>query len=264
MDYYYLATPTSDEAEPVAVNGVDDTSGIDIHLSAGCLISGYVRTDDGARPLANCHVNAADYHNWAWMAGRNTDSAGYYWLRVPTGGTYRIQAVPSNDGLPYVDEWYLDTTDWMAAQAVEVGVAAELDGVDFSLMLGDLPYYSWQSHYFSEAELEDDDTAGDDADPDHDGASNGEEYTADTNPRDSNSVLRVTGTGWSGDAMRIEWKGGRWAPQYIQRSPTLDAPDDAWEYIHYTYSLPTVVSNSCLDPQEAPSTFFYRVKAERW
>ncbi len=49
----------------------------------------------------------------------------------------------------------------------------------------------WQQRYFSTVELANPEISGLSADPDHDGASNEQEYRSGTNPRNAESVLRI-------------------------------------------------------------------------
>jgi hypothetical protein len=177
-------------------------------------------------------------------------------------GTYRVRAIPSNNNLPYVDEWFNDTTNRDLAYTVPVTLLSEFVA-DFSLMISNLAYTAWRNHYFTTSDLADVNISGDDADPDKDGANNLEEYLADTHPRGSNSVLRVTRNIRSGGGLRIEWKGGRWARQYIQRSEALNASGDGWTDIHTNDTLPTGATNFVLDADAAHPALFYRIKVDR-
>ncbi len=262
VDLFHENTPFRYAAEPVEVRVAVDEPGIDFHLMAGGVISGHVYREDGAGSLAGCHVYAEDNASGSWMAGCNTDASGYYSFMVPTGIIYRVRAAPNIHNLPYTDEWFNDVVNGMP-WGVPVMSASGVSGIDFTLMVKDLAYGDWRSHYFTTAELADWDIGGDDADPDHDGADNLEEYAADTDPRGSNSVLRVTNHGPDGGGLKINWQGGRWARQYLQRSDTLHAADGDWTTLLNSESLPTVVSNFFSDYDGAPGPCFYRIKVER-
>jgi hypothetical protein len=54
-------------------------------------------------------------------------------------------------------------------------------------------YQAWKASHFTAAELLDPAISGDSADPDQDGHNNYQEYLADTDPRDPDSVLRIVG-----------------------------------------------------------------------
>ena len=56
----------------------------------------------------------------------------------------------------------------------------------------------WKAQYFTPAELADANVSGDNADPDHDGHTNQQEFIAGTDPRDAESVLKIKAVEWSG------------------------------------------------------------------
>jgi hypothetical protein len=98
-----------------------------------------------------------------------------------------------------------------------------------------------------------------DADPDHDGMSNLEEYLADTEPRDPNSKL-VLGIERLGNAVRINWQGGVLATQYVQRLKDLNT--SAWENL-LTNPPPTPITGSYTDAPAMDAMGWYRLKATR-
>ena len=251
----------------VAVGPASTVSNISFEIEAGGRITGHIYGDDGTTPLGNCDVYASDYMTGQWVNGRRTDSSGYYSMVVPAAGLfeslYRVAATPQNNNLPYADVFYNDATAWNAAQPVAATVLNETGGIDFRLMLGNLSYDSWKAHYFTTTELADPTISGDDADWDHDGANNLAEYVADTNPRKGDSVLRITGHARIGGGARIEWKGGRWARQYIQRCEDLNAAGDDWTDVRTNDILPTMVTNFVLDTDGTYPASFYRIKADR-
>ena len=98
-----------------------------------------------------------------------------------------------------------------------------------------------------------------DNDADGDGASNTAEYTADTNPSDPASVLRVLSLDFTGADLRIQWTGGTAATQYLEWTSSLFNP---WQCI-YTNTPPTL-STSLLDLTGIGYPIgFYRIRAER-
>lgn len=62
---------------------------------------------------------------------------------------------------------------------------------DVSITVGDASMATWRAQHFTSAELTNPAISGDDADPDGDGHTNLQEYTAGTDPRDSKSVLKL-------------------------------------------------------------------------
>ena len=133
VDTWFDGVTDRELAQEVPATLFTETVGIDFHLQSGGTISGHVYREDGITPITDCHVYASDYGNGVWAAGRNTDSTGYYSLRVPTGTSYRVKAVPSNTGLPYLDLCYSNTLDWAAALPVEVATPDGVSGLDFVL-----------------------------------------------------------------------------------------------------------------------------------
>jgi YD repeat-containing protein len=100
------------------------------------------------------------------------------------------------------------------------------------------------------------------ADPDGDGMRNIDEYTADTDPLDGDSLLTITGVRTDPAGLRIDWKGGSMAWQYIQTRVSLVETGETWSSIH-TVSPPTPTSNYVIDAGATNSSLFYRIKAER-
>ncbi|MBI3986610.1 MAG: hypothetical protein HY343_06810 [Lentisphaerae bacterium] len=103
---------------------------------------------------------------------------------------------------------------------------------------------------------------GPSADPDGDGADNRAEYLADTNPLLAGSLLEVLGLSWDGASLRVIWKGGQQATQYVERSPTLIGTVAVWSAF-YTNLPPTAVTNTVLDTLATNSASFYRIRATR-
>ena len=63
----------------------------------------------------------------------------------------------------------------------------------------DQPFDAWRFTHFNTAELTQANISGPDADPDHDNATNWQEFLGGTDPRDSTSVLRVNSSVLSQD-----------------------------------------------------------------
>jgi hypothetical protein len=62
----------------------------------------------------------------------------------------------------------------------------------FVLTIKSDPYAAWRTRYFNSTQLADTSVAGDDADPDHDGATNRQEFLAGTDPLDGESVFKAS------------------------------------------------------------------------
>jgi hypothetical protein len=103
---------------------------------------------------------------------------------------------------------------------------------------------------------------GDAANPDGDAFANMDEYSADTLPLDSNSVLRVESLGIEASALELSWIGGVQATQYIETCSALTS-NAVWTVVA-TNLPPTAVSNvwsGALSTEEDAGMF--RIKAVR-
>jgi hypothetical protein len=101
---------------------------------------------------------------------------------------------------------------------------------------------------------------GDDANPDGDAFSNADEYAADTDAQDSNSVLRVESLAVDHSSVELSWIGGVQATQYVETCSALTS-NSIWTVVA-TNLPPTAVSNFWSMPIEPPSALF-RIKALR-
>jgi len=107
------------------------------------------------------------------------------------------------------------------------------------------------------------DPLADDAgeDPDTDTMGNRGEYIADTDPRNPDSVLSVTDIAAELGGIRIDWKGGRQAWQFLECRGDLitNAP---WIPI-LAVPPPSPLTNAIIDFGNTNQTLFYRIRAER-
>ena len=88
------------------------------------------------------------------------------------------------------------------------------------------------------------------------------EYMADTQPMESNSVLRITGISEEIDCIRLHWQGGVWATQYLERREGILSSVEQWETI-FTNLPPTCVCTNIIDFGATNRTLFYRINVER-
>jgi len=139
------------------------------------------------------------------------------------------------------------TGNWSPAVAYSLVIPGDTNG---------LPDW-WELQYFG--------TTGVDpnADPDGDGFSNWQEYTADTDPTDASSFLRITGVVRESGGVRVNWQGGIEARQFLQRSSGLGGTN-LWINL-LTTNPPTPITNSYLDLSNpgTNSANFYRIRVER-
>ena len=92
-------------------------------------------------------------------------------------------------------------------------------------------------------------------DTDRDGLNNGGEYAADTAPRDPKSLLALPG-------IRLDWKGGHAAWQFLERREDLASTSERWTAI-LAVPPPTPVSNAVIHLGATNPLLFYRLRAER-
>jgi hypothetical protein len=115
----------------------------------------------------------------------------------------------------------------------------------------------WENRYFGNPTNA---AAGEDVDGD--GFSNWQEYVADTDPTDYDSVLKMLAGDMEGGLLTICWKGGVNAWQYLQRKSDITSTGELWTTI-YTNIPPTAVINTVIDAGRTNKSSYYRVKAER-
>ena len=100
-----------------------------------------------------------------------------------------------------------------------------------------------------------------DIDRDGDGVMDGAEFAADTNPLDSNSLLRVNGVVRNNDGVDVAWQGGGQATQIVERCTNLLRA--AWVPA-YTNLPPTALATNWLDVDATNAPLlFYRLRAQR-
>lgn len=92
---------------------------------------------------------------------------------------------------------------------------------------------------------------------DHDGMSNYAEFRAGTDPKDPNSNLRLTGIGWQGNGIQLNWQGGTNVFYRIQRSQTLDG-STGWQDI-FTNQPGTSTVGAYFDASAPSGASFYRI-----
>jgi hypothetical protein len=102
------------------------------------------------------------------------------------------------------------------------------------------------------------------ADNDGDGLAAWQEFVADTHPNQADSVLAVTAIELVGPQVRIEWKGGTEALQFLERRSALDlaSSSEPWTVV-FTNRPPTAPETNVLDPLSSGEARFYRLRAIR-
>jgi len=99
-------------------------------------------------------------------------------------------------------------------------------------------------------------------DPDGDGMHNLGEWTANTDPTNRTSVLRVTGVSEGQNGVRIDWQGGTWARQYAEYAWRPDATNGEWVVV-FTNEPPTSTQTNLIHAGTTNQSAFYRIRARR-
>jgi hypothetical protein len=128
-------------ATQVIVNSGMDTPNIDFQLDSGGRISGTVFKSDGTIPITDADIRVFAFEGGScdrqFVDGTMTSNGNYTIAGLPAG-SYYIQAFREN-GANYISEWYsnpLSSYDCNDANAVQVWVAVETQGIDFQLDSG--------------------------------------------------------------------------------------------------------------------------------
>jgi|GEM_PF-4844731 len=206
----------------------------------------------------NC-VIAADPGEWLEYT-INVATGGLYKIGVIVamlgdGGTFHFQIDGSNvDGslrVPDTGGWYNWTT--LSTKCVLLNTGEQI----LTMML-DTPGGNGRVGIFDAIIFE---LIASNDDQDKDGRSDWEEYMADTDPANSNSVLKLYRIRRSENGLQIEWQGGEWATQYLECVPSLDATTGCWSVIH-TQEPKTPITNWFLDLRDVEE-MYYRIRTTR-
>jgi hypothetical protein len=87
------------------------------------------------------------------------------------------------------------------------------------------------------------------------------EITADTDPTNSASVLVITAIQSAGQGVRVDWKGGVLATQYLERLMSLMDTGVQWTAI-FT-NLPPTPLNTNVTAAATTNRMLFRIRAER-
>jgi len=113
---------------------------------------------------------------------------------------------------------------------------------------------AWELTYFGRLDAPDGDPQ---ADPDHDGMNNLQEYSAGTNPLDASNVLEITSIRRDGVAIRISFQAVAGKKYRLERAPQITG--SAWAVALDNISGPTGVIEVS-DPVAGSATGFYRIR----
>ena len=162
------------------------------------------------------------------------------------GGPWVADAEERNSGYPYLSwQTFDDMTIVETARGVPTVWYCDHD-------MGPPAGQSWTQQQWD---------ALDEENADGDGMKNWEEFVADTNPTNAQSVLRFRRLEFTVDGVRVEWQGGVEARQVLERSSDLTNPG-AWQPV-LTNEPPTTVEDEHIDAPAGTAPHFYRINVER-
>jgi hypothetical protein len=101
------------------------------------------------------------------------------------------------------------------------------------------------------------------SDADGDGALTWQEWWSDTDPTNKESVLSIIGITSAVSGLRLDWKGGEWATQYLDVRRWLDTTGEVWSSVYTNAVLPTPITNFVIDTGATNPAIFYRIRAVR-
>jgi hypothetical protein len=201
-------------ADSVSLMVLATTAQLAVGPAAGFSSSGYVggpfSPPSQSYSLTNLGATALD-----WTASITAD-----WLSLSaTNGTLAVGASTN-------------VTVFINQNASSLAVSTNSDTIAFTNLsngMGDTnwpvslaitltPFQSWQLFYFGSTNSP---IADPNADPDHDGMSNTNEFLAGTDPLDSSSVLAVTNVVRRGNDLEIYWTMGSGRTNVLQRADRL-------------------------------------------
>jgi len=124
------------------------------------------------------------------------------------------------------------------------------------------PYLSWLQLHFSPEDMLLSEVSGESADPDSDGMTNREEYTADTLPQDAASVLRIVRIVPMDGGLEIHFQSGQEANLVLEKHSQIGGAESDWETIS-TIEAPSSLDHIFWDEQGNDQAGFYLIKAMR-
>lgn len=122
-----------------------------------------------------------------------------------------------------------------------------------------VPWEAWRAGRFGASALNPA-VAGESADPDHDGATNLQEFLADTDPLDPAAGLRLSGIDTAAGQVQLTWVGGTEVRQCLECSGSLLS--GPWIPV-FTNVPPTPMTNTLTDAGPGSAARFYRIRTTR-
>ncbi|MEI6210958.1 MAG: hypothetical protein WCR06_04965 [bacterium] len=214
---------------------------------------------DGFQPGTLRVLAGASSNDWQTpFVVATTGMEPYTFEDLPYPSNYWALAFLDANGNGSLDAWEARGL-W---SAVPVSLTTAVNQADIRLTDPDADadavpdWWEWQH------ELSFSNAADSTLDPDGDGMDNRAEFLADTNPTNSDSVLRVTSLTHTQGWFHIDWRGGLSAWQVVERKQDLLSPGQDWQPV-YTNPPPTASTGSHVIQAESNLPAFFRIKAIR-
>ncbi len=122
----------------ITCNTSEMVDGINVGLTAGTKISGYVFEPDGVTPISNLTVTAYADSGFGWYAifpETYTDGAGFYQITGLAPGTHLVR-FGGGAGEPYVPEYYDDAVDINDAFWIDAEFEDNFTNINATMTLG--------------------------------------------------------------------------------------------------------------------------------
>ena len=133
---YYLDKGDLPSAATVTISGLTQVDDVNIALSGGSQIAGFVTTEQNNQPLEEVDVHVYDAAGNRIARG-NTNRVGFYQTNAVGPGDYRIRFAPEYDScLPdeaYAEEYYANKADLASANPIPVSGNNATEEIDAQL-----------------------------------------------------------------------------------------------------------------------------------
>ncbi len=228
FNLYLTGTGFPPNTSPTANAGTNQT----IELSASAFLIGQVADDGLPIPPGQLSVTWSKFSGPGEVAFAATN-APHTTATFSQPGNYVLRLTADDGALAATDD-----------------VAIEVSGETFEV---------WRDRHFTPAELLNPEISGPGADPDQDGHTNEQEFIADTDPRDPDSVLKIVAVAsFAGSPPTLELQFNAVATRAYTLQSRVDSPTGVWESLQQIPAPPQngVVNVSVPTPTDAGGRWY--------